>query len=282
MRLGLGLKPIVRDRLDAVYLRVMDRPDLPRYTLRCHVGPAEEYEALPAEYVTYFKLLCGLRMDERVLDIGCGTGRFALQLLGRPHFFHGRYHGFDVDARAIEWARANVPSSRTEFVCVDLRNEHYNPNGADVADTFRFPYEDGSIDFAFAVSVFTHLPSAVTAHYLKELRRVLAPQGRALASFVLLDDACDALTEPALTRLYDGVLLANGLASDASAGRVFHMDGYATATPGNPMIVTFYDELRVRELAQTAGLEVRAVHHGSWSRIDGGPAFQDLIVLGRI
>jgi SAM-dependent methyltransferase len=281
MRLGLGLKPIVRDRLDAVYLRVMDRPDLPRYTLRCHVGPADEYEALPAEYVTYFKLLCGLRMDERVLDIGCGTGRFALQLLGRPHFFHGSYHGFDVDARAIEWARANVPRAHTEFVRVDLRNEHYNPNGVDDAATFRFPYEDGSIDFAFAVSVFTHLPREVTAHYLEELHRILAPRGRALTSFVLLDEECEALTEPALTRLYDGVLRANGLASNGAAGRVFPMDGYATATPENPMIVTFYDESRVRELARTAGLEVHAVYHGSWSRMDGGPAFQDLVVLAR-
>ena len=100
-------------------------------------------------------------------------------------------------------------------------------------------------------------------------------------SFVLLDEECEALTEPALTRLYDGVLRANGLASNGAAGRVFPMDGYATATPENPMIVTFYDESRVRELARTAGLEVHAVYHGSWSRMDGGPAFQDLVVLAR-
>jgi SAM-dependent methyltransferase len=129
---GLGTRARLRDALDAVYLPIMRRDDLPPYSLRCHVGPVEEYERTPAEHIAYFKLLCGLQMDERVLDIGCGTGRFAIQLLERPNFFTGRYEGFDIDKRAVNWARRNISSRHpnARFTHVDLYNAHYHPVGS--------------------------------------------------------------------------------------------------------------------------------------------------------
>ena len=120
-----ALKTRALDTLDSVYLKVMARPDLPPYTLRCHVGPAIEYEQLPAEYIAYFKLLAGLRMTDAILDVGCGTGRFASQLLGRPNFFRGTYRGFDIDTRAIAWARGHIESTEADlhFDRVDLFND---------------------------------------------------------------------------------------------------------------------------------------------------------------
>ena len=38
-----------KDALDEVHRRWLNRTDLPPYTLRSHVGPAEEYEQIPAE-----------------------------------------------------------------------------------------------------------------------------------------------------------------------------------------------------------------------------------------
>jgi hypothetical protein len=35
-------------------------------------------------------------------------------------------------------------------------------------------------------------------------------------------------------------------------------------------------------MAEACGLSVRSVHHGSRSREDGGPAFQDLLLLTRL
>src|SRR5690606_4013774 len=52
-----------------------------------------------------------------------------------------------------------------------------------------FPVEAGSIDLAVAISVFTHLPPNVTAHYLRQVRRSLAPGGRFFCTSFFLDDA---------------------------------------------------------------------------------------------
>jgi SAM-dependent methyltransferase len=46
----------------------------------------------------------------------------------------------------------------------------------------RFPAGDSSVDVVFAASLFTHLLEPDSRHYLREVRRVLAPRGRALLS----------------------------------------------------------------------------------------------------
>jgi SAM-dependent methyltransferase len=277
----IGLRRQARDGLDRLYLTWSRREDLPPYTLRCHVGPVEEYEQTPAEFTTYFKLLAGLHMDERVLDIGCGTGRFAQQLLGRPNFFTGVYRGFDIDRRSIEWARHHVRADAADvhFTDVDVYNKHYNPEGHLHPESFTFPYGDASFDFAFAVSLFTHLPGDACARYLQEIGRVLVPGGRALLSFVLLPERTDRLAPLAVERLHHGVLEANGLAASATAGLLHHLDGYSTLTPETPEIVTLHRHETVTAQARGAGLDVTAVHPGTWNDADGGPAFQDLVLL---
>ena len=67
-----------------------------------------------------------------------------------------------------------------EFTWAPIHNSKYNPFGDLAGEAYRFPYEDGSFDFVFATSLFTHLLAGEARHYLAETGRVLKPDGRCL------------------------------------------------------------------------------------------------------
>jgi SAM-dependent methyltransferase len=105
-------------------------------------------------------LLGEARAGERVLDLGCGAGRFvaALREAGADAV------GVELADGALERARRNVPGA-------DLRA--LAPDGA-------IPLEDGSVDLVWCSEVLEHVPD--TAGLLSEARRVLATGGRLLVT----------------------------------------------------------------------------------------------------
>jgi SAM-dependent methyltransferase len=118
-----------------------------------------------------------------VLDIGCGCGKTARTLVYHPYI--KQYIGFDVIPDNIDWCLrtiAPVATGRFEFHCLDVYSQTYNPTGKLRGIDVVFPAADGSIDFAFAASVFTHLLEGDAKHYLQEVKRTLAPTGVLLAS----------------------------------------------------------------------------------------------------
>ncbi len=100
----------------------------------------------------------------RVLDWGCGSGRLTALLAKEDGF--GEVHGCDVDLEAIAWCREHVPVATFETLTP----------GAPL------PYRDGGFDLVLGFSVLSHLPEALEAEALRELRRVLRPGGLALLS----------------------------------------------------------------------------------------------------
>lgn len=95
-----------------------------------------------------------------ILDFGCGPGRMIGVMRGlRPD---ARLVGIDIDPEAIAWAQTNLGQS-AEF----LVNPHRPP----------MPIPSQSIDLAYALSVFTHLPSSLQHAWLADLHRVLRPGG---------------------------------------------------------------------------------------------------------
>jgi SAM-dependent methyltransferase len=100
----------------------------------------------------------------RVLDFGCGSGR----ILRHWHRAEGlELHGTDYNPHLIAWCTRNYPFARFRV------NELEGP----------LPYPDESFDFAYAWSVFTHLPETLEEHHVAELARVLRPGGHLLATF---------------------------------------------------------------------------------------------------
>jgi len=100
-------------------------------------------------------------VDRRVLDVGCGAGRF-LEVMARTGC---RLVGVDVSS-AIDAAAATIQ----QFDNTDLVQ----------ADVFRLPFRDGVFDDCYFIGVAQHTPDPERA--IRALPRLLKPEGRLAVS----------------------------------------------------------------------------------------------------
>jgi 2-polyprenyl-3-methyl-5-hydroxy-6-metoxy-1,4-benzoquinol methylase len=124
------------------------------------------WEAVPEHFdPPYFELrraflLQRVASGERVLDVGCGDGRFA-----------GELRGAGARVVAADVAEEPLRRARSRYVGLDVRL---------IPTCGRWPLEDSSFDVVWAGEVIEHV--ADTAGWLSEVRRVLRPHGRLLLS----------------------------------------------------------------------------------------------------
>jgi SAM-dependent methyltransferase len=103
-------------------------------------------------------LLAEAKPGERVLDLGCGAGRFlaALRDAGADPV------GVEIAQAAVDRARGNVPGADVRLLEDDL------------------PLGHGEVDLVWCSETLEHIPDV--AHALFEVRRVLKPDGRLLVT----------------------------------------------------------------------------------------------------
>lgn len=120
--------------------------------------------------------------DPLVIDVGCGCGKMGRFLMLHPTL---RYVGLDVFKPAVLSCHAEftkVYGDRSRFLHLDVQSDLYNFSGRFSATEIVFPLDDGVGDFVLCGSLFTHLLEDEMLHYLEEIRRILKPGGRMLAS----------------------------------------------------------------------------------------------------
>jgi ubiquinone/menaquinone biosynthesis C-methylase UbiE len=115
--------------------------------------------------------LLGLGHDSSVLEIGCGSGGYALHLAEK---LGCHIVGVDINEPGIrnarELAQARTLGSRARFERCDVSK--------------RLPFDDATFDAAFSNDVLCHVPGRLDS--LIEIFRVLKPSGRMLFSDALV------------------------------------------------------------------------------------------------
>jgi SAM-dependent methyltransferase len=94
---------------------------------------------------------------EKVLDLGCGNGRYFEYLKEK----NVDYFGVDNSDKLIELAKNRYPGVNFQ-----------------IADAFNLPFSDNFFDKIVSIAVLHHIPSEeLRIKFLKELKRVLKPGG---------------------------------------------------------------------------------------------------------
>ncbi|MFI4989746.1 MAG: class I SAM-dependent methyltransferase [Solirubrobacterales bacterium] len=96
---------------------------------------------------------------DSALDFGCSSGRVVRVLAAA--YPNVRWHGCDPNGPAIEWASENLPE--IEFFT----------NG----DEPPVPLADGSLDLAYAISIWSHFAPQLGLRWFEEMHRLIRPGG---------------------------------------------------------------------------------------------------------
>jgi SAM-dependent methyltransferase len=159
----------------------------------------------------------------RILELGCGAGRM-LRFLRDAGAHQAELWGADVSADHVLWCQ-----------------QHLSPPFRFVTTTScpHLPFPDGHFDLVYAGSVFTHVSELVDA-WLLEIRRVLAPGGRAYLT--VLDRH-----SLAYLRAHPARRLAQRVAALPPDMQFWTSDFGMTSLGRGFGAVVFYDERFIRE-----------------------------------
>jgi len=203
--------------------------------------------------------------ESHVVDIGSGCGRFALpfSLLIKE----GRYYGVDVFRDGVNWCNEHISSQNPAFSfhVQDVESNYYDAGKVTTRNRQSLDFiPDGTIDFAFAVSVFTHLVQSDAEQYFQELRRVLKPTGVAYITTFIID------------RYFRTFVERTG--RHASVKEV--SPGHYQAYKGQDFFSGYTME-RWRDCIEREGLEIHGFDPGAWCAKPGAYNQQDTFLLVR-
>lgn len=142
-----------------------------------------------------------------VVDVGCGSGRLAVQL---APFSHVRYVGTEIMPDLLQFAEKLSGRRDWEFIQTD---------GAAI------PLAVNTADFVCFFSVFTHILHQETYRYLGAAKRVLKEGGLIMFTFLEFRIPCHwTIFEGSLDAIHKNVHLDQFISRDAIAAWAEHLD----------------------------------------------------------
>lgn len=142
-----------------------------------------------------------------ILDFGCGCGRVIRHW--RP-LTAAALHGSDQNPDLVAWCRQNLPFA-------EFQSNTLEP---------RLDYADRTFEFAYALSVFTHMPEELQQPWMRELWRVLRPGGYLLIT-TQGDEFLQKLTETEQATYAAGrIVVRYGQAAGSNLCSVYHPESY--------------------------------------------------------
>ena len=109
--------------------------------------------------------MAGAREGDRVLDAGCGTGIYSIELAKKGAFVAG----LDASSGMLEWARVKAGRAGLKIDFIQ-------------ADALKIPFPDGHFDLVISVCMLCFVKEREAA--LLEMKRVLRPGGRAVIALL--------------------------------------------------------------------------------------------------
>jgi ubiquinone/menaquinone biosynthesis C-methylase UbiE len=161
--------------------------------------------------------LAGIQPGQTVLDVGCGTGEFAIaakKVVGQD----GQVTGIDAATEMIEVAKEKAEKHQLR---IDFQ----------VAAVEKLPFEDNSFDMVINSLVMHHLPEHLQRVGIAEIYRVLRPGG----TFFTLDFV-------PLPRITDRLRIMHFGHGTATQGSIFDLvpvleaNGFVDVSTGNTAV----------------------------------------------
>ena len=139
-------------------------------------------------FQTLFYEVLDKKDDNKILDIGSGTGLLAMA--SEPFISgNGYYKGLDVIKSKIDFSNNHYNNPKLKFSHFNVNNATYSKFQNETL--LKWDIKDNSYDLVTALSVWTHFNENDALFYLKEVERVLKKGGKAIITFFYLDDYYD-------------------------------------------------------------------------------------------
>ncbi|HLN04591.1 MAG TPA: class I SAM-dependent methyltransferase [Bryobacteraceae bacterium] len=144
---------------------------------------------------------------QSIFDFGCGCGRVIRHW--RP-LTSARLHGADQNPDLVAWCRQNLAFA-------EFQSNTLEP---------RLDYADQKFEFAYALSVFTHMPEDLQQPWMSELWRILRPGGYLLIT-TQGDEYLQKLTETERANYGAGrIVVRYRQAAGSNLCSVYHPEPY--------------------------------------------------------